>query len=96
MKIELKPKLYKQEKFYGTTSLGARGQVVIPIEARKALKLKQGEKLLVMGKIGKVLVLIKAKELNEIVSFMVNNVASGKKSKQFFLTQARKILKQIK
>ncbi len=37
------------EEFYGTTTLGEKGQVVIPAEAREAMKLKKGEKLLVFG-----------------------------------------------
>ncbi len=36
-------------EFFGTTVVGARGQVVIPAEARKKLKFKVGEKLLVFG-----------------------------------------------
>jgi len=36
-------------KFYGTTVVGERGQAVIPAEAREALNLKKGEKLLVFG-----------------------------------------------
>jgi len=38
--------------FHGTTTLGEKGQVVIPAEARKAMGLKSGDKLLVfaMGK----------------------------------------------
>jgi AbrB family looped-hinge helix DNA binding protein len=37
------------EEFYGTTTLGKKGQVVIPIEARKAMGIKKGDKLLVFG-----------------------------------------------
>lgn len=36
-----------EKEFYGTTTLGERGQVVIPAEARKALGLTKGDKLLV-------------------------------------------------
>ena len=36
-------------RFYGTTVVGERGQAVIPAEAREALKLKKGDKLLVFG-----------------------------------------------
>jgi AbrB family looped-hinge helix DNA binding protein len=36
-------------EFFGTTLVGERGQAVIPAEARKCLKLKKGEKLLVFG-----------------------------------------------
>lgn len=38
-----------QPQFYGTTVVGERGQAVIPAEAREALKLKKGDKLLVFG-----------------------------------------------
>jgi AbrB family looped-hinge helix DNA binding protein len=37
------------EQFYGTTTLGEKGQVVIPSEAREAMNLKKGDKLLVFG-----------------------------------------------
>ena len=37
------------EQFYGTTTMGEKGQVVIPAEARKAMGIKKGEKLLVFG-----------------------------------------------
>lgn len=39
----------KSERFYGTTTVGEKGQVVIPAEAREAMSLKKGEKLLVFG-----------------------------------------------
>jgi len=44
--------LHDKQLFYGTTTLGEKGQVVIPAEARESMKLKKGEKLLVfsMGK----------------------------------------------
>lgn len=34
---------------FGTATVGARGQVVIPMKARKALKLASGDKLIVMA-----------------------------------------------
>ena len=37
------------EQFYGTTTLGEKGQVVIPAEARKVMGIKKGDKLLVFG-----------------------------------------------
>ncbi len=36
-------------KVYGTVTMGARGQVVIPMKARKALKIESGDKLIVMS-----------------------------------------------
>ncbi len=43
---------HDHKHFHGTTTLGEKGQVVIPAEARKAMGLKSGDKLLVftMGK----------------------------------------------
>ena len=35
--------------FYGTTTIGEKGQVVIPQEVREAMKLEKGEKLMVFG-----------------------------------------------
>ena len=35
--------------FFGSTTVGKKGQVVIPIETRKKMKWKEGEKLLVFG-----------------------------------------------
>ena len=38
-----------KKKFYGSTTMGERGQVVVPVEAREALNLEKGEKMLVFG-----------------------------------------------
>ena len=37
------------EQFYGTTTVGEKGQAVIPVEAREAMGIKKGDKLLVFG-----------------------------------------------
>jgi AbrB family looped-hinge helix DNA binding protein len=36
-------------KMYGTVTIGERGQVVIPAEARKQFRLKGGDKLIVFA-----------------------------------------------
>jgi len=36
-------------KFYGSTVMGERGQVVIPAEAREEIGIEPGEKLVVLG-----------------------------------------------
>ena len=41
--------MHKKHFFFGTTTLGEKGQAVIPAEARKAMGIKKGEKLLVFG-----------------------------------------------
>jgi AbrB family looped-hinge helix DNA binding protein len=47
------------EKFYGTTTVGEKGQVVIPVEARQLMNLEKGEKLLVFNMGEDMLALIK-------------------------------------
>ncbi len=52
------------EEFYGAVTLGERGQVVIPAQARKELGIEPGDKLLVHAAgSGHAIVLIPAKRL---------------------------------
>jgi len=39
-----------KSKAYGAVTLGGRGQLVIPAELRKALKIKSGDQLMVFAK----------------------------------------------
>ena len=56
-------------KFYGSTTVGERGQVVIPAEARKEFQIASATKLLVFGnKRAGVLVLTKADSVTEFLS----------------------------
>ena len=55
--------------FYGTTTLGERGQIVIPVQARKELGLGIGDKVMVFGRPQKTgLMLIKAEDVTRMVS----------------------------
>ncbi len=38
-----------EDKFFGSVTVGERGQIVIPAEARKRLNIVAGDKLLVIG-----------------------------------------------
>ena len=38
-----------QMKCYGSATVGERGQVVLPVEARKLFEIESGDKLIVMG-----------------------------------------------
>jgi AbrB family looped-hinge helix DNA binding protein len=49
----------KKPAFYGSTIISDKGQVVIPVEARTALNLEKGEKLLVIGMHGDSIMLTK-------------------------------------
>ncbi len=49
------------EDFSGIAVLGERGQIVVPIQARKRLKLKQGDSFVVMAHHGAVVLYPKKK-----------------------------------
>jgi len=62
-------KKYKHtEKFYGATTLGEKGQVVIPAGARRVMNLKKGEKLLVFGMGCDMLAVVKLSNIEQIAS----------------------------
>lgn len=63
-----------QEKIYGTVVVGARGQVVIPADARKSLSIKPGDRLLVMSKFNKALGFIKAEDLEGLIKMAMKEV----------------------
>lgn len=65
-------------KFFGTTSMGERGQVVIPSDAREELGIQSGEKFVVFGDARKgAVILVKSEILNKFANFFFN------KSKRF-------------
>jgi AbrB family looped-hinge helix DNA binding protein len=65
-------------KIFGTTSMGERGQVVIPSEAREELAIKTGEKFVVFGDARKgTVILVKSEIMNKFANFFFN------KSKRF-------------
>ena len=38
-----------KDHFYGAATVGERGQIVIPVEARKKYNIETGDKILIMG-----------------------------------------------
>ena len=70
----LSSKFFKKNKLYGTTVVGTKGQVVIPVQARKDLKIKPGDSLVVIGKMGKALGLVKAEALSELVASLMSHI----------------------
>jgi AbrB family looped-hinge helix DNA binding protein len=72
-------------KLFGTTSMGERGQVVIPSDAREELDIQPGEKFVVFGDARKgAVILVKSEILNKFANFFFA------KSKKF-----EKIAKEI-
>lgn len=63
---------HHRPEFYGSTIVSDKGQVVIPIEARSALGLEKGEKLLVMGVDEKGIMLMKMSAFERMSSEMAS------------------------
>lgn len=60
-------------KVLGTTSMGERGQIVIPREAREELDIKPGEKFIVFGNKRKgAVILVKAEMFNKFADFFMS------------------------
>jgi AbrB family looped-hinge helix DNA binding protein len=56
---------------FGTAVLGPRGQLVIPVEARKELGINTGDKLLVFGHLGgRGLIFIRVEAVEELFNIM--------------------------
>lgn len=65
-----------EHKFYDVVKVGERGQVVIPANARKLLKIKAGEKLLAFeGPFGNAIVLMKTEGVSMLADKISKYVA---------------------
>jgi len=64
----------QDSKFYGTTTIGKRGQVVIPVKLRKELALKTGDKMLVFSKGDKMIGLVRANNIDEFIDSMTKEM----------------------
>lgn len=72
----------KQGKFYGTVTVGERGQVVIPAEARSVMKIEPGDKLVVFGVLdGQAVTMVKGEVMVDFMNRMSERFAQ--KSKKF-------------
>jgi len=64
-------------KFYGATTIGERGQIVIPADARKDLNLSHSTKVMVFGApMGEGLLIVKADSIAEMLTH-ANQMLSG-------------------
>jgi len=61
--------MHHNKKFYGVGTIGEKGQIVVPIEAREELKIKTGDKFVFFG-VGPMLHMIEADKLNEFLDKM--------------------------
>ncbi len=62
------------EQFYGTTTIGEKGQIVIPAGARTAMGLKKGEKLLVFGMGHDMIALSKLSKVEQFASHLASKL----------------------
>jgi AbrB family looped-hinge helix DNA binding protein len=69
----------EKPEFFGSTTVGERGQIVLPAELRKKYQINAGDKLIVLGLPGLhgveesasgQIMLVKAEVLNKFIEFM--------------------------
>ena len=75
----MKIKSIKDITFFGTTTIGERGQVVIPAEIRKKLKIKNGGKFIVFLAPTGAVVFIPVRQFGKMVSEFDKKLAKFKK-----------------
>lgn len=65
----------QDKKLYGTATVGTKGQIVIPAEAREALDIQPGDHLFVIGsEEGKWVGLLKEDQIREMIDRLSNNL----------------------
>ena len=60
-------KEYKEDRFIISVKVGPKGQITIPVEARKMFDIKTGDILMVMGDIHRGIALVKDEEFYKIM-----------------------------
>ena len=65
-------------KFWGSATVGTKGQIVIPSEARQALGMKEGDKLLIVSSAhSETLVVVKPDVLEQHMQRVQTNIKEG-------------------
>jgi AbrB family looped-hinge helix DNA binding protein len=68
-----------EHRFYDVATVGERGQVVIPSEARKALGIKAGDKLIALeGPMGSSIVFFKMRSMNTFMQKVMSKLGRSK------------------
>ncbi len=76
MEMKKKP---AEERFYGTTTVGEKGQVVIPAEARQSMGIAKGDKLLTFGFGSNMVAMVKLSELEQFATHLSDRLESIRK-----------------
>ena len=67
------------KKLYGTATVGTKGQVVIPSDAREELGIKTGDRLYVVGSTSKRFIgFIKEEQLRHLIEHITDNIETYK------------------
>ena len=61
----------KEDRFIVSVKVGPKGQITIPVEARKMFDIKEGDTLMVMGDFTKGITLLKADEFYKLMGGIV-------------------------
>ncbi len=70
--------LHHDKKLYGTATVGTKGQIVIPADAREELNLKPGDKLYIAGSPSKrVLFCLGEDQLREMVAKLTGTLEAA-------------------
>ncbi len=71
--------MHDDKQLYGSATVGTKGQVVIPVDAREALDIKPGDRLYALGSESRGwLGFIKEDKLREFVDHITENVEQYK------------------
>ncbi len=67
------------KQLFGTATVGTKGQVVIPADARDALGIESGDRLYVVGSVEKKWVgFIKEEQFREVLNHLTDNIEQYK------------------
>ncbi len=71
------------KKLYGTATVGSKGQIVIPADAREELNIQPGDRLYVLGSMhGSGIVLLKEDMIEHIVEQMSAQIEGFREAKK--------------
>lgn len=65
--------MVKGKHIFGTVKVGQKGQIVLPVEARKIFKIKSGDSLLVLGDESQGIAIVKSESFLEFANAIIDN-----------------------
>ena len=71
----------KKDLLHGLTTVGERGQIVIPLGIRKALKIKHGDELFVLSR-GRKIIIVPAREMEQFYRSILGHMASLRRTRR--------------